>query len=67
VHPAVRLHGRGGDTARLPCFVVGREETVLPAFGDFTGAWSVPRGTAARLYPIAGERVFELPAGGRSA
>lgn len=61
VHPAVRLHGRAGDSARLPCFAVGARETVLPAFGDFTGAWTVSRADPARLYAIAGERVFEVP------
>ena len=66
-HPAVRLHGRAGDSVRLPCFVVGRDETVLPAFGDFTGASIVARGRAARLYAIAGDRVFALPAAGPAA
>lgn len=61
LHPAVRLHGRGGDTARLPCFSVGRTQTVLPAFGDFTGAASVSRASAQRLFAIAGDRVFEVP------
>jgi DNA ligase-associated metallophosphoesterase len=62
VHPAVRLRGRAGDSVRLPCFAVGPRETVLPAFGDFTGGWTVsPRGAAARLYAIAGARVFEVP------
>ena len=61
LHPAVRLHGRGGDSARLPCFSVGRMQTVLPAFGDFTGAASVSRASAQRLFAIAGDRVFEVP------
>jgi DNA ligase-associated metallophosphoesterase len=61
LHPAVRLHGRGGDSARLPCFSVGRTQTVLPAFGDFTGAASVSRTSAQRLFAIAGDRVFEVP------
>jgi DNA ligase-associated metallophosphoesterase len=61
LHPAVRLHGRGGDSARLPCFSVGRTQTVLPAFGDFTGAASVSRASAQRLFAIAGDRVFEVP------
>jgi DNA ligase-associated metallophosphoesterase len=61
LHPAVRLHGRGGDSARLPCFSVGRTQTVLPAYGDFTGAASVSRASAQRLFAIAGDRVFEVP------
>jgi len=64
LHPAVRLHGRGGDSARLACFSVGRSQTVLPAFGDFTGAASVSRAAPQRLFAIAGERVFEVPRAG---
>lgn len=65
VHPAVRLHGRGGDTVRLACFRIGADEAVLPAFGEFTGGALQPREGAARLYAIAGERVFEVPRTGR--
>lgn len=61
LHPAVRLHGRAGDSARLPCFVVGRGETVLPAFGDFTGCAGVPRSAPRRLVAIAGDRMFDVP------
>jgi DNA ligase-associated metallophosphoesterase len=64
VHPAVRLRGRAGDSVRLPCFAVGAREAVLPAFGDFTGGWTLPRAGAARLYAIAGARVFEVPRAG---
>ena len=61
LHPAVRLHGRGGDSARLPCFSVGPGQTVLPAFGEFTGSASVSRAAPQRLFAIAGDRVFEVP------
>jgi metallophosphoesterase superfamily enzyme len=64
LHPAVRLYGRAHDSARLPCFRVGPHETVLPAFGDFTGCAVVPRGVPGeRLYAVAGARVFPIPAG----
>lgn len=61
LHPAVRLHGRSGDSARLPCFSVGLRQTVLPAFGDFTGSAIVSRGAPQRLFAIVGDRVFEVP------
>jgi metallophosphoesterase superfamily enzyme len=65
LHPAVRLNGRAGDAARLPCFVVGAAQAVLPAFGEFTGTATVARTSGATLYAVAGDRVFELP--GRAA
>jgi DNA ligase-associated metallophosphoesterase len=61
LHPAVRLHGRAGDSARLPCFSVGPGQTVLPAFGEFTGSASVSRAAPQRLFAVAGDRVFEVP------
>jgi DNA ligase-associated metallophosphoesterase len=64
LHPAVRLHGRAGDSVRVPCFRVDARETVLPAFGDFTGAASVARSGPHRLFAVAGDRVIEVPRGG---
>jgi DNA ligase-associated metallophosphoesterase len=62
VHPAVRLHGRGGDSVRLPCFRIGPDEAVLPAFGAFTGAATLAREAGVSLYAIAGDRVMPVPA-----
>lgn len=62
LHPGVRLTG-GGDAARLPCFVVGAQRTVLPAFGRLTGlALIAPRAGEMRI-AIAGPTLHLLPAG----
>jgi DNA ligase-associated metallophosphoesterase len=37
LHPTVRLHGRGRDSMRFPCFILHGRQVVLPAFGEFTG------------------------------
>jgi DNA ligase-associated metallophosphoesterase len=55
LHPAVQLAGPGRQRERLPCFIVGRERTVLPAFGSFTGN--------ATVYPKAGESIFAIADG----
>jgi metallophosphoesterase superfamily enzyme len=62
LHPAVRLSGRADGSVRLRCFAVGPDEAVLPAFGDFTGGCTVGHPAGGRLYAIAGDRVFALPA-----
>jgi len=62
VHPAVKLFGLGHDRVRTPCFVFGTQVGILPAFGAFTGGFTVDRATADRIYVIAGERVLALPA-----
>ncbi len=61
VHPGVRLHGRGEETARLPCFVLGPRHAILPAFGRFTGLALVAPAAGNRLVAIAGNALFALP------
>jgi DNA ligase-associated metallophosphoesterase len=64
VHPGVRLYGRGEETARLPCFVLGPRHAVLPAFGRFTGLALVAPAAGSRLVAIAGSTLFPLPPAG---
>jgi DNA ligase-associated metallophosphoesterase len=66
LHPAVRLRGRGGLSARLPCFVVGPQQMILPAFGGFTGAALVRPQAGERIYAIADQAVIPIN-GGRGA
>ncbi|HET8875056.1 MAG TPA: ligase-associated DNA damage response endonuclease PdeM [Casimicrobiaceae bacterium] len=61
VHPAVRI-ASAGESARLPCFVIGRERAILPAYGRFTGMADVTPAHHDRIVAIAGEALFELPA-----
>jgi len=53
VHPSVRLTGRGRESTRLPCFWVRPGQTVLPAFGEFTGTAEVDVDLADRVWVIA--------------
>jgi uncharacterized protein len=55
VHPGIVLAGPGLFRERLPCFVVGENATVLPAFGSFTGL--------GMITPEPGERVFVVAEG----
>jgi len=60
LHPAVRLRGRASQGVRLPCFCICAHQTILPAFGDFTGAASIERVPGEILLAIADDRLFEL-------
>ena len=55
LHPCVSLAGRSFDHLRLPCFWLGDDVGVLPAFGALTGMHPIQ----ARL----GERVFAIADG----
>jgi DNA ligase-associated metallophosphoesterase len=61
LHPALSLHGAGRDSVRLPCFCLDAGLLILPAFGEFTGGWNVPRQPGRRLYPVGDSRVWQLP------
>jgi len=60
VHPASVLGGKAHDRLRLPCFHLGAEVGVLPAFGGFTGMHVLPRGPGDRVFVIAGDAVRPL-------
>jgi DNA ligase-associated metallophosphoesterase len=59
-HPAVQLAGPGGQRERLPCFIVGRKNAILPAYGSFTGNAAVRPRPDDRVYAIADEQVILL-------
>ncbi|MET0346439.1 MAG: ligase-associated DNA damage response endonuclease PdeM [Casimicrobiaceae bacterium] len=61
LHPGVRLHGSGEESARLPCFVLGERHAILPAFGRFTGLAMVAPSPELRIVAIAGSTLFALP------
>lgn len=60
LHPGVLLTGPAYDSARLPCFVLGRRHAILPAFGRLTGLALVTPGAGETCVAIAGPRLFVL-------
>ena len=71
LHPACRIHGRGRDSLRLPCFVSDERQVILPAFDEFTGGWIADAapdrtgpdrtGPDRRFYAVGGGAVWPLP------
>jgi len=62
LHPMFRVRGRG-DSLRLPCFHLGPEIGVLPAFGTFTGGVLARAARGDRVFVVAGEAVVGVPVG----
>lgn len=52
LHPTYTLRGRG-DVLRLPCFHLGKQVGVLPAFSGFTGGPGVRPAPGDGIYVIA--------------
>jgi hypothetical protein len=65
LHPTVRL-GAGADRLRLPCFHVGLQVGVLPAFSAFTGGMDMSCRPGERVFAIAEDAVVEVPPPGAS-
>ena len=60
VHPGVHVSGPAFESARLPCFVLGRRHALLPAFGRLTGLVLVDASPGETRVAIAGSRLFVL-------
>jgi DNA ligase-associated metallophosphoesterase len=60
VHPGIRLYGQGRQSERLPCFVIGKDIAILPAFGDFTGLAIVELTETDAIYAIADTAVLKV-------
>jgi DNA ligase-associated metallophosphoesterase len=60
VHPCAVLVGPGRQRERLPCFWLGRDAAVLPAFGDFTGCAEVNPDDGDEVWVVAGNEVMRV-------
>jgi DNA ligase-associated metallophosphoesterase len=60
LHPAVRLQGLAQQHLRLPCFWMGTETGVLPAFGEFTGSHTILPKKGDEIFVIAENRVVKI-------
>lgn len=61
LHPAFVVRGRARQSVRLPCFVLGPECGVLPAFGRFTGTMPVIARPGDRVFVVADDNVLPVP------
>jgi uncharacterized protein len=60
LHPAARLHGKGRQTMKLPCFWFRERVGVLPAFGSFTDGGIIRPGAGDAVYVATEQRVLTV-------
>jgi len=60
IHPAVRIKGKAKQSVRLPCFYFTETHGILPAFGIFTGNYTLDYKLADSVFMIAGSRVMKV-------
>ena len=60
IHPAIRLQGYGRQRLKLACFFKKTHQLILPAFGQFTGAYVLEPTKADEVFVIAGDEVVNV-------
>lgn len=60
IHPGVLLTAKGRQSLRLPCFFIGLDSMILPAFGVFTGLAMMKTTQDSEVYVIADESVIKV-------
>ena len=60
IHPAVKIRGSGKQSLRLPCFFKSPKQLILPAFGEFTGSFTLKPTKKDQVYAIAEGMIIKI-------
>ena len=60
IHPSVKLSGIGKQYLKIPCFFRKPNQLILPAFGEFTGNFSLVPKKEDKVYAITKDEVVEI-------
>jgi DNA ligase-associated metallophosphoesterase len=60
IHPSVLLAGKGRQFLKLPCFFRSPSQMILPAFGEFTGTYTMEPAEHDIVYVITKDDVLEI-------
>ena len=61
IHPAIRLTGLGRQSVRLRCFFKTEKQLLLPAFGEFTGSFTLEPKENCQVFALLGDTVLPVP------
>lgn len=60
IHPAIRMQGEARQVLRLPCFLFGEKQGLLPAFGEFTGTFTVRPKKSDHIFVVTDKKVIRV-------
>ncbi len=60
IHPAIKLKGFGRQNLRLSCFFKTKNQLILPAFGEFTGTYTLKPTKKDEVYVIVEDKVVKV-------
>lgn len=61
IHPAIKLSGLGRQSVRLSCFYKTDHQMILPAFGEFTGTYTLEPCNGCEVFALLGDAVLPVP------
>lgn len=63
VHPGVKLQGLVHGSMRLPCFLFGKKQGLIPAFGISTGLFIIRPALSDRVFAVTDRSVLDVTTG----
>lgn len=60
IHPGVKLRGKGKSSIKLACYFLSKQYMILPAFGSFTGLYTMKPQSEDRIFITDGTFVKEV-------
>jgi DNA ligase-associated metallophosphoesterase len=60
IHPVFKTYGKGRQSLRLPCFIVDKNQAILPSFGVFTGGFGMEAKDDRNIYITTETKVFQV-------
>lgn len=63
IHPSIKLQGAGRQRLKLPCFFKSKNQLILPAFGTFTGTYTLTPTAENEVFAVTKDAVFKVSLG----
>jgi len=60
VHPCIRLSGKARQSLRFPCFLFSEEYAILPAFGSFTGGYTIAPASSDKVVMLTPDGLMDV-------
>ncbi len=60
IHPAIKLKGSGRQFLKLACFFCSKTQMILPAFGEFTGTYTLQPTKQHQVFVITKDEIFKV-------
>ncbi len=60
VHPAIKLRGAAKQGLVLPCFYFRPNQAFMPAFGNFTGTYTLRKRKEDKVFAVTSDRVIPI-------